>query len=100
MIQNVPQARTNKFLQGAVLLTAAGIITKGLSAIYRVPYQNIVGDIGFYIYQQIYPFLAIVMVLSTTGFPVILSKLLNEYGDGSNFKNFRKILVVCFSFLL
>ncbi|MGY4110043.1 putative polysaccharide biosynthesis protein [Aeribacillus pallidus] len=98
MIQNVPQARTNKILQGAVLLTAAGIITKGLSAIYRVPYQNIVGDIGFYIYQQIYPFLAIVMVLSTTGFPVILSKLLNEYSDGSNFKNFRKILVVCFSF--
>lgn len=100
MIQKGPQTRTNKLLHGAVLLTVSGIVTKGLSAIYRVPYQNIAGDIGFYIYQQIYPFLAIVMVLSTTGFPVILSKLLNEYSGDKNYYNLRKILIVCFSFFV
>lgn len=51
---------------------------KLLSAVYRVPYQNIVGDVGFYIYQQVYPFYAFVLVLSTYGFPVIISKLLAE----------------------
>jgi len=51
---------------------------KILSALYRIPYQNIVGDVGFYIYQQAYPFYAFALVLSTYGFPVIISKLLAE----------------------
>ena len=47
------------FMKGAVLLTIAGFIVKLLSAVYRVPFQNLVGDQGFYIYQQVYPFVAI-----------------------------------------
>jgi len=39
--------------QGAVILTIAGLLSKVLSAVYRVPFQNIVGDTGFYIYQQV-----------------------------------------------
>lgn len=37
-----------------------------------------VGDVGFYIYQQVYPFYAFALILSTYGFPVIISKLLSE----------------------
>ncbi|MCC9023947.1 polysaccharide biosynthesis protein [Bacillus nakamurai] len=67
--------------QGAFVLVIAGIVTKILSAVYRVPFQNIVGDVGFYIYQQVYPFLGIAVMLSTSGFPVIISKLMNDYSD-------------------
>lgn len=67
--------------QGAVILTIAGLLSKVLSAVYRVPFQNIVGDTGFYIYQQVYPFLGIAIMLGTTGFPVMVSKLLSEYGE-------------------
>lgn len=69
---------SKKFLRGAFILTISSIVIKLLSAIYRIPYQNIVGDVGFYIYQQVYPFYALVLVLSTYGFPVIISKLLAE----------------------
>jgi polysaccharide transporter, PST family len=65
-------------LKSALVLTIAGIITKILSAVYRIPFQNIAGDIGFYIYQQVYPFYGIALVLSTYGFPVIISKLIAE----------------------
>ncbi|MFT3657075.1 lipid II flippase MurJ [Bacillus sp. B01(2024)] len=67
--------------KGAFVLVVAGIVTKILSAVYRVPFQNIVGDVGFYIYQQVYPFLGIAVMLSTSGFPVIISKLMNDYSD-------------------
>lgn len=67
--------------QGAVILTIAGLLSKVLSAVYRVPFQNIVGDTGFYIYQQVYPFLGIAIMLGTTGFPVMVSKLLSEHGE-------------------
>lgn len=65
-------------MKGAFLLTIGAIITKILSAVYRVPFQNIVGDTGFYIYQQVYPFYGIALALSTTGFPLVISKIYAE----------------------
>ncbi|MRX72961.1 oligosaccharide flippase family protein [Bacillus lacus] len=81
--------------QGAFVLTLAGLITKVLSAAYRVPYQNIVGDIGFYIYQQVYPFYGIAIMLATSGFPVIVSKLIAEHGQEENRVNMAKIMKIC-----
>lgn len=74
-------AKRQSAWKGAFVLVVAGIVTKILSAVYRVPFQNIVGDVGFYIYQQVYPFLGIAVMLSTSGFPVIISKLMNDYSD-------------------
>lgn len=66
------------FMKGAVLLTLAGLIVKILSAVYRVPFQNMVGDQGFYIYQQVYPFIAVFGVWTSYGFAVAVSKLLAD----------------------
>lgn len=85
--------------RGAFILTIAAIITKILSAFYRIPFQNIVGDIGFYIYQQVYPFYAIAMVLSTTGFPVVISKLYAEQKEKNGDEKSRLLLLVSFIFL-
>lgn len=81
--------------QGAFVLSLAGILSKILSAVYRVPFQNIVGDVGFYIFQQVYPMIGISVMLATSGFPVIISKLLNDYGSA----NRAKILRVSMLFL-
>ena len=69
---------SKKIFKGAFILTVSTIFIKLLSALYRIPYQNVVGDVGFYIYQQVYPFYSLVLVLSTYGFPVAISKLLAE----------------------
>src|SRR5699024_12006731 len=61
------------------ILTISAIIVKILSAVYRVPYQNMVGDKGFYIYQQVYPFIGIFIVWTSYGFAVAVSKLLAGY---------------------
>ncbi|MGA9290311.1 MAG: polysaccharide biosynthesis protein [Anaerobacillus sp.] len=66
------------FWHGALLLTAVALFMKILSVGYRIPYQNITGDIGFYVYQQIYPFYSIAIILATYGFPVIISRLVSE----------------------
>ncbi|WP_112179140.1 MULTISPECIES: polysaccharide biosynthesis protein [Paraliobacillus] len=74
-----------QFFQGALLITLAGLISKILSAGYRIPLQNITGDVGFYIYQQIYPFLGMALMLGLYGFPSAISKLVaeqNETDDG------------------
>ena len=48
------QKEMQRMMQGAVVLTIASFIAKVLSAFYRVPFQNFVGDEGFYVYQQVY----------------------------------------------
>ena len=73
------QHSMGSFLKGAALLTLAGFAVKLLSAVYRVPFQNLVGDEGFYIYQQIYPFVAIFGIWASYGFAVAVSKLLAEH---------------------
>lgn len=65
-------------MKGAVLLTMAGFIVKLLSAVYRVPFQNMVGDQGFYIYQQVYPFIAIFGTWTSYGFAVAVSKVMAD----------------------
>jgi polysaccharide transporter, PST family len=70
--------------EGAMLLTAAALIVKLLSAVYRIPYQNMTGDFGFYVFQQAYPFYAIAAAIAFTGFPMALSKMLvseKNYND-------------------
>jgi PST family polysaccharide transporter len=88
-----------KMWKGAMILTIAGILTKILSAAYRVPFQNIVGDVGFYIYQQVYPFYGVAIILSTYGFPVVISKLIAEHPEGSRDAASRKISRIALLFL-
>ncbi|MFS0865396.1 putative polysaccharide biosynthesis protein [Fredinandcohnia sp. 179-A 10B2 NHS] len=94
------EVSTKKIWEGAFILTIAGLFTKILSAGYRIPYQNIAGDIGFYIYQQAYPIYGVVLVFSTYGFPVIISKLLAERYEQKDEESVYKILYVSFISLL
>lgn len=94
-----PVNQSKAIIKGALLLTVAALITKILSAVYRIPFQNIVGDIGFYIYQQVYPIYGVALVLSTTGFPVIISKLYSEKKNQSDILGMKRILVVSTIFL-
>lgn len=67
-----------KFVKGAAILGAAALISKLVGAIYRIPYQNIAGDIGLYVYNQVYPLFTILLFLSTAGFPKAISKTVSE----------------------
>lgn len=68
-------AQMRELMNGAWILSLGGLITKILSAVYRIPFQNLVGNTGFYIYQQVYPIYGLGMVLALSGLPVYISKL-------------------------
>lgn len=70
--------QVNRLINGALILTLAGVISKILSAMYRIPLQNLTGDLGFYTYQQIYPLIATVTILSLYGFPLAVSRIIAE----------------------
>lgn len=71
----------NRVLQGTLILTISSLIAKILSAVYRIPFQNLVGDAGFYVYQQVYPIYGLGVVLALSGLPVFISKVVAEQQD-------------------
>ncbi|WP_153944891.1 oligosaccharide flippase family protein, partial [Acinetobacter baumannii] len=46
--------------------------------VYRIPYQNITGDLGYYVYTQVYPLYSALLILATAGFPIAISKFVAE----------------------
>ncbi|EIT84180.1 polysaccharide biosynthesis protein [Fictibacillus macauensis ZFHKF-1] len=72
--------QSKRVWQGAFFLAVAMFIVKILSVLYRIPYQNITGNEGFYVFQQVYPFYGIAVAFAVSGFPVVLSRLLAEGG--------------------
>ena len=73
--------QVKKTMKGALILSIASLIAKILSAVYRIPFENIVGNTGFYVYQQVYPLYGIGVAFALTGFPVYISKLVAEQRD-------------------
>lgn len=71
----------HQVVSGTLVLSIVGLIAKILGAIYRVPFQNLVGDTGYYAYQQIYPFYGIEVTLALTGLPVFISRVVAEQDD-------------------
>src|SRR6185312_14482570 len=84
------------FMKGASILTISAIIVKLLSAVYRIPFQNLVGDKGFYIYQQVYPFVGIFIVWTSYGFSAAVSKLM---ADSKSRGEAKAKLFIAFNFL-
>ncbi|WLV24762.1 polysaccharide biosynthesis protein [Aciduricibacillus chroicocephali] len=72
---------SKKLVKGALILAGAGLIGKVLGASYRIPLQNLLGDEGFYIYQQIYPILGLALMLSLYGFPSAVARIAAEHGE-------------------
>lgn len=73
-------SQTDKeMVRGAIILTYAGLLSKVLSAFYRIPLQNITGDMGFYIYQQIYPFIGMMTMMMLYGLPQSMATLVIEH---------------------
>ena len=88
------------YMKGALLLTVAALLVKILSAIYRVPYQNLVGDQGFYVYQQVYPFISFFVVWTSSGFAVAISKMLADIeGRGGTYEEKRSVSRIIFYYL-
>ncbi|MFQ3546535.1 polysaccharide biosynthesis protein [Halobacillus rhizosphaerae] len=91
---------SHSLVRGAVLLTLAGLFSKVLSAGYRIPLQNIAGDLGFYIYQQVYPILGMTLILSLYGFPVAISKLVSEIKEQNQSLSFSSFYIPAFTWLM
>lgn len=79
---------------GVAVLFVAGVLAKFLGAIFRIPLTWVLGAEGLGIYQLIYPVFALLIVLSSSGMPTAISKMVavrQHKGDTVNAKKIFRI---------
>ncbi len=88
------------FLHGAIVLGVAGLIIKVLGAFFRIPLANMIGEEGMGYYQTAYPIYVLLLVLSTSGIPTAISKLVSaKMAVGKNesaYKIFKVSFILMF----
>ncbi len=82
------------FLQGTLILVAAGLLTKLLGFINRIFLARIIGAEGMGLYQMAVPTLYLVITLTQFGLPIAISKLVAEASAQNDHKKVKAILKI------
>lgn len=85
---------SNKFIKGAAILGMAGIVIKLMGAVFRIPLTNWIGDDGMSYYGFAYSIYGALLVLSTAGIPVAISRMVSERIAVGEYKNAHKVFKV------
>ncbi|MDR1573072.1 MAG: polysaccharide biosynthesis protein [Clostridiales Family XIII bacterium] len=88
------------FMQGAIVLAAAGVIIKALGAVFKIPLANMIGDTGMGYYQTAYTIYVMFLVLSNSGVPVAVSRMVSERVAVGRMRDAHKVFRVSFVLLL
>ena len=71
------KAKTN-LIRSTLILGAAGILVKILGAVFRIALTNLIHFEGMSYYQQAFPVYSALLIISTIGLPIAVSKLVSE----------------------
>ncbi|MBE3520123.1 MAG: polysaccharide biosynthesis protein [Firmicutes bacterium] len=74
----IVRSSDSAFLRGAFILTLAGMVAKVIGAISRIPLYSLLGSEGMGLFQMAYPMYSILLIVSTGGLSVAISKVLAE----------------------
>lgn len=94
--------KKNSFFGGAAILTASVIVVKLIGALYKVPLANILTDAAFADFNTAYDIYALLIIISTGGLPVALSKMVSEanaLGRGNQVKKVFSLALAAFCLL-
>jgi len=91
MAENKKTNQKQTFLQGAAVLAAATAIVKLLGAIYKIPLTSIIGKAGYGYFGTAYNIYDVLLMVSTTGLPVAMSRMVSEAQTLEHHDQVRKI---------
>lgn len=89
-------AKKQSFIKGAAILAIAGIVSKALGAVYRIPLGNIIPSEGMAYYQTAYDLYVWALTLSSYSIPIAISKLVSERIELGRRDEAHKIFKVAF----
>jgi len=94
--------KAQNFLMATFILTSSTLIAKLLGAVYRIPLTYILGAQGLGIYQLVFPLYSLLLVITSSGLPNAISKIISykiAKKEPFNIKKFLKCCLIFFSMI-
>ncbi len=90
---------SSAFVKGAAILAVAGILARVIGAVFRIVLAAILGDEGIGLYQYAYPIYSTLLVISTAGVPVAVSKIMAEKIALHDYREAMRVFRIAFVIL-
>ncbi len=88
----MPQSpKKQSFLHGTILLTMATAIVKVIGALYKLPLNAIIGPEGFGYFNTAYDIYNVLLMISTAGLPVAMSRMISQASSLGHYRHLRRI---------
>ena len=84
-------SKKQNFLQGAALLAAATAIVKLIGAFYKLPLNMAIGAEGYSYFTTAYDIYSVMLLISTAGLPVAVSRMISQASTLEHYTRMRKI---------
>ncbi len=83
--------KKQNFLQGTALLAMATAIVKVIGALYKIPLNAIIGEQGFGYFNTAYEIYNVLLMVSTAGLPVAMSRMISQASSLGSYNQVRRI---------
>ena len=83
--------KKQNFLQGTALLAMATAIVKVIGALYKIPLNAIIGEQGFGYFNTAYEIYNVLLMVSTAGLPVAMSRMISQASSLKHYNQVRRI---------
>ena len=87
-------SKKNNYLTQGLILAVAGIVTRFIGMLYRIPLTNIVGSEGMGYYSTAYEVYNIALLVSTYSIPVAISKIISALNAQGRFADGKRVFRV------
>ena len=91
MIYMSEAQKKQNFLQGTALLAMATAIVKVIGALYKIPLNAIIGEQGFGYFNTAYEIYNVLLMISTAGLPVAMSRMISQASSLSHYNQVRRV---------
>lgn len=96
---NEKPIKTQSFLQGTAILAMATVLVKLMGFLFKTPLNNIIGTEGFGYFNTAYDVYNVLLMVSTTGLPVAMSRMISEaqtLGNGAQIRRIFRVSIKVF----
>lgn len=83
--------KKQNFLHGTALLALATAIVKVIGALYKIPLNAIIGSQGFGYFNTAYDIYNVLLMISTAGLPVAMSRMISQASSLKHYNQVRRI---------
>ncbi len=84
-------SKKQTFLHGAALLAIATAVVKLIGALYKLPLNAVIGAEGYAYFTTAYDIYAVLLMISTAGLPVAMSRMISQASALGHYNQVRRI---------